>query len=197
MDHEIAKLIAEVVMEATKIIGPAIIASIATYKVTVSQSNQKLAELEKENSFKAKEHLLKYYQSQQESIEKAQGDLSHGLGQVLGFTVGVGEVGSDDSELLNARRAFIGMMRMYINLLPFVITSQLNDLESLNLGKSNEYIKLKAYQSIANDIEYSEEQNELNSTIHFMLEIYSFLARCNNFVLENKIVQLFGRYTNS
>ncbi len=197
MDHEIAKLIAEVVMEATKIIGPAIIASIATYKVTVSQSNQKLVELEKENSFKAKEHLLKYYQSQQESIEKAQGDLSNGLGQVLGFTVGVGEVGSDDSELLNARRAFTGMMRMHINLLPFEISSQLSDLESLNLDKSNEYIKLKSYQSMANDLEYSEEQNELNDTIHLMLEIYSFLARCNNFVLENKIVQLFGRYSNS
>ncbi|MDN3649577.1 hypothetical protein QWZ13_11685 [Reinekea marina] len=195
MEVEIARLIADVLTEATKILGPAAIASFATYKVTSIQSKLKIEELKRANSFKAKEHLLHYYENQQDRLNDAQKELQESLTSLLGFSTGYSS--GSDKEVDDVTKTFSGLINTHIRLVPISLRSIIKEYESLGLNTTDEYTYLKGYLERIDELVQSDVREQMATNIHFLTEIYALLSTCNHSLLERKILELFGDTDNS
>ncbi|MGY0311968.1 hypothetical protein ACV4QK_08830 [Alteromonas macleodii] len=193
MEVEVIKSIETVLIEAIKIIGPAIIASFATYKATSSQYKFKVKELSKNHEFKAREHLFSYYKDRQQKLASGHSELSNSLGQILGAASSAGEE-SDTPEIVNG---FISMLGLYVNQAPFEISTTISDFDSKRLSHSPEYAKLLEYKKSADNLIFNKEPKLAKIMIIELLEIYSFLERCNHMLLERQIKQLFSNYVDN
>jgi len=181
MDPILAELIKAVLLDVVKIIGPALIASIATYKVTKIQYDLKLKELKSSQSFKAKETLLEH-------------SLTSSLAQILGFAF---ENNDNKEEIDDLVSAGVSASDMYISMAPFDIKITLRDMEASNLSDIAEYEKLISYEEKSKKLKITRNISELKDTIYLLIEVYSFLGRCNQIMLENQIQNLFQGYLKS
>lgn len=195
MDPVTASLIEAVLLDALKILGPAVVAALATYKATSSQYRFKIKEIERSQVFKARENLLEHYKSQKLRIDDSYSSLSNDLGQILGMAASVSDGG--EQEIEGIAGSFTGMSDMYVGIAPFDIRTTLRDMESLNLNETDEYRKLKSYLSMALELNATRKFEPLKANIYSLLEIYGFLQRCNHFILEHQIHSLFEEYVRS
>ena len=194
MDVEIVRLITEFLTEATKILGPAAVASFATYKVTSIQTKNKIAELKASNSFKAKEHLLHYYETQQSRLNEAQKDLQESLTSLLGYSAGINTGNGNELEgIQEISSALSGLVNTHIRLIPISLKSVLKEYESLELNNADEYGYLKNYLDRTDELVESSEYNQMAKNIHLLTEMYALLSTCNHSILERKILELFGK----
>jgi hypothetical protein len=84
MDPEFLRVVESVLLDGIKILGPALIAAIATYKGMKAQSELKLQERFKDHEFRAREHLFDYYKNRQVNLSKSHDELAESLGSLLG-----------------------------------------------------------------------------------------------------------------
>jgi len=194
MDPILAELIKAVLLDVVKIIGPALIASIATYKVTKIQYDLKLKELKSSQSFKAKETLLEHYKYQKDKINEGYNSLTSSLAQILGFAF---ENNDNKEEIDDLVSAGVSASDMYISMAPFDIKITLRDMEASNLSDIAEYEKLISYEEKSKKLKITRNISELKDTIYLLIEVYSFLGRCNQIMLENQIQNLFQGYLKS
>ncbi len=171
MDPVLAELIKAVLLDAVKIIGPALIASIATYKVTKIQYDLKLKELESSQSFKAREALLEHYKYQKGKINEGYNSLTSLFAQILGFAI---ENNDNKEEIDDLVSAGVGASDMYIGMAPFDIQIALRDMEANNLSDIAEYKKLASYEKKSKELKITRNIEELKDTIYLLIEVYSF-----------------------
>lgn len=195
MQPEIIKLIEVVSIDAIKILGPAVVAALATYKATKAQYEAKLQELTKGHEFKAREHLFDYYKGRQVKLSKSHEELSNALGQALGFSAATTDLDPSDN-INDMANACFGIVKLYLGQAPFEINTTLRDFESKNIQETPEYEKLNSYIGLLNTLSPSNNRLEFEKIVFSLLEIYSFLERCNQVLLEKEMKGLFNKYVD-
>ena len=195
MEVEVAKVIETISIDAIKILGPAIIAAFATYKATKTQYEIKLNEITKSHEFKAREHLFDYYKERQIKLSKSHEELKNVLCQLLGMSISASDYKGNNSigKLVDS---FAGASSLYSGLAPFEIETTLRDFESKGLSETREYAKLQSYTDKLKDIQKPEDYPSIKNNVFILLEVYSFLERCNQMLLEAQIENLFSNYVS-
>lgn len=192
MDIALVETIKVLGSDFIKIVGPAIVAAYATYKATSIQFEMKLKEMEGAHAFKAREHLLEYYKTQISKLAASANSLNASLGYVLGITTAIDLEGeNEDAELV---RPHIAIADLYIGMVKFDCSSTLKEMENSGLESSDEFFKLEEYKNLAYDLNISTEIETVKKNIFSLLEIYNFLAKCNQMVLEQQVKNLFKPY---
>jgi hypothetical protein len=171
-------------------LGPAIIAALATYKATKAQYESKIRELDKNQSFKAREALLQHYKEQKSNVDSGYVALSETIASILGF------ISSEQNNIDEQAETVVGIADMYIGLAPFDTEKTLRDMKVLKLGQTVEFEKLNSYLQPAKDLKVTKGLNETKSNIYFLLKLYAYLGRCNQMLLEKQTEELFGTYVN-
>ncbi|MFT2089846.1 hypothetical protein [Paraglaciecola sp. 2405UD69-4] len=115
------------------------------------------------------------------------------MGQILGAASAAGEE-NDAPEIENG---FISMLGLYVNQAPLEISTTISDFDSKRLSNLPEYAKLQDYKKTTDNLKFNKELGSAKITIIQLLEIYSFLERCNHMLLERQIKQLFSNYVKN
>lgn len=192
MDTVLASLLETTIIEALKILGPAIVAALATYKATKIQYDLKLKEIDKAQGFKARENLVEHYKNQKSRVDEGYQSLSNLLGQALGMAVGA--LNEDDDEIDDISATMVGVADMYIGMAPFDLETTLRDMKAVDLADTSEYEKLESYVKPASELNATRNLGVLKSNIYLLLEVYAFMGRCNQMMLEKQIHSLFEGY---
>jgi len=191
MDPTLAELLNSLIGDALKIIGPAVIAALATFKATKVQYELKLKEIESSHGFKAREALVDHYKQQAQRFDEAYDSLNNTLGQLLGVSASMAE-GKETLDELTSSMA--GIADMYIAMAPFDVKIALRDLKEQKLDNTEEFIKLQEYKEKASTLKATRVPEELQNNIYSLLEMYSFLSRCNTLTFETKVNLIFTKY---
>lgn len=191
MEPLLIGLIKELSIETLKILGPAIVATVATYKATKIQYESKLIEIEAKNGFGARQKLFDYYKHRQERLAENQKSLSDALGQILGISTAISS--NEDS----TQNPMLGLLDLAIRLAPFEIETTIRDMKAKGLENSEEFRKLANYKSTSTTLKTSENLDIIKSNIFFLMEIYVVLEACNQILLEKQMENLFSVYMKS
>ncbi|MFL0804253.1 MAG: hypothetical protein K6L81_11085 [Agarilytica sp.] len=193
MDPVLADLIQSVSSDALKILGPAIIAALATYKATKAQYELKIREMEESHGFKAREALLQHYKDQKSKVDEGYNTISETIAGSLGMVTGTGE----DSSFSEMAETIIGISDMYVGIAQFDIETTLRDMVTANVSDSSEYTKLESYLDPAKNLKTTRNVTEFKKNTYFLLDLYSFLGRCNQMLLEIQTKKLFSGYVKT
>ena len=191
------ELLKVVLPDAIKILGPALITGIVAYYTIRIQYKSKLEEMSGNQSFKAREHLLDYYKMKIADASKAANELNYTLGSILGSATAINltnDAASDQDFEIEDIASNVSMVDMYLELCDFEINTVLRDMEAINLSDMEEYHKLVTYLDVSKSLDASREFTQLKNNIMKLSEIYTFIARCGQLVLEAQIKHLFGSY---
>lgn len=190
MDPLQIDLIKTVSLEAIKILGPAVVAALTGYWAARLQYVSKLKELERSNEFNARQQLFDYYKNQQAKLAERHKELADGLGQVLAFAA----VADDDEKNTKIVKAFMGTVSTYISIVPFDIDMTRRDMKTKGLEATDEYQKLGEYHDSSLNLKSGESFETTQANVYILFEIYSFLERCNQLLLERQMEGLFSKY---
>ena len=191
MDAESYKLTIEVLSDAIKILGPAIITAIVGYKVGKSQLLMKVEELNKNNEFKARDRIFAFHKEKLEKVDESIASLNNGLGEFAGMTL------ADLDDTLNLSSFINKYLVVYINNLPFQL-SQINDEVKKHANElSREYDRLQRYIKLADNISIPENPKDALTVITELLEIYGFASHCLRILIEKEALEIFKPYTSN
>ena len=196
MDTQTVEILKIVLPDAIKILGPALITGLIAYWTARIQYKSKLEEITGNQQFKSRELLLDYYKKKIDDANKSSEDLNKSLGKILGFAAALNldEDITDHPHNLNKIMPHLSFVELHIRSCDFEIKTTLRDMEGINLKNSEEFSKLVKYQEIATSLTHSQEFDKVKANIFKLLEIYSFIARCSQLVLESQIQRLFSHY---
>lgn len=193
MNPEIIQLIQTVALDAIKILGPATLASYATYKAAFIQIKIKLDELEKAHQFQAREHIFTAIKNRLSDFDEVTDKLNGDLGKLVGFTSAL--IKDDDSSELNNFNTVMNIAtRSKAKLLPYEIRSTLLDMCSLNLESSDEYKELLVRSKVIVVILNTDSFSKLQSNILELLETYDLLSYCTRLVMNKQMESIFKPY---
>lgn len=197
MDPNLIDLAKTISLEAIKVLGPAIIAGFTGYWAARLQYVGKLKELEKTHEFNARRQLFDYYKQRQVKLSEGYKELSNGLGQVIGYSASA-ETMKDNVDLSKIVNAYTGMVDVYLGIVPFDIEITLRDMKAKSIDGTDEYQKLSEYRETSSKLKPISGKGiqEIQTNVHALLEIYSFLERCNQLLLERQIEGIFSKYVN-
>ena len=191
MDQPTIDLIYSISTDAIKILGPAIIASYATYRVIVSQNKYKIKELDKNQEFGAREKIYNYYKERSVYVEKCFNELNDVFAETISKMAEkyTSENEFDKSTFL----AHVDMYKTHIRFLPNEIEKILAELEKQKLQETSEYKNLQKSKNktLKKDIDTFEE---FKKGIYDLIEIYYFLKESNQLLLEREMKKSFGKY---
>lgn len=174
MDVEIVNAIKEVLLEAVKVIGPAIVAGIAAYKAASIQYKLKLQELDKSNQFKAAEKLFELRKEWHKSIASGHKELKSELVQLQGMIA----AGKGNSELMDT---ISSVVRVYENRLPFALSKIERDFCELSEEYTIERDDLIKAKELYNNL--PEPTDNAIEYINALIAIYSAVNNCNALIL--------------
>lgn len=194
MDTATTEMIKTITSDAIKILGPAIIAALATYKATQRQFEVQLKELEQTHEFGAREHLFKYYKDRQVQLAKDYEQLNRSLGELIGFATGYSAVGQkeEDIEFLSTIMQFANM---YARTTPVEIETTTHDMERNGLKDTEDYKKLLAYSKSLQNLNNEVTLHALRRNVFIIVEAYHFLQHCNQALLQKQMEKVFTKYT--
>lgn len=192
MDPVLADLIRTIALESIKVLGPAAVAAIATYKVANAQYRARLIEISQTNEFGARQNLFDYYKGRQAKLAEGQRELNEALGQLLGM------MASADADSGSARHPLVdtytGMVDMHIGLAHFDVDITRRDMKAKGLSDSEEYGRLEQYAKVVVELSLSTDAEIVKKNAFALLEVYGFLERCNQVLLEAQMEGLFNKY---
>jgi hypothetical protein len=193
MDIALADLIKTISMEAIKIIGPASIATYATYKATKVQYELKLKEIEHNHEFAAKQVLFDYYKSRQTKMSESYNQLSSTLGTAMGAAAAI-EEHRKEGEAPSKVIAVVDIVNSYVALAPFDLSITARDYKVNDMESSEEYQKITEYTKRVEGLQTSTQFEIVRGNVVLLLELYSFLERCNQSLIERQMEKLFSKY---
>jgi len=186
VNPEIAQMIESGLVEAVKILGPALI----TYFAASSQFKVRLQELERSNDFKSREHLFTYYEKRQDRLDESYHAISEGIGMVLGMSASAGAEPSADT--LHGIESFAVLLHTYIAIVPTDVEIVLRDLARKKLSEGEEYRQLNSKKSMITELAPGATKEQLRLCAVSLLTVYASLERCNQLLLEKKIESMFN-----
>ena len=184
--------IIELIEDAIKILGPAIIASWATYRAAKSQFELRLREVESKQEFGARQHLFHYYKERQNQLSQEYSKLRGELKETLGFAAGINEdTGDEDSKIV---KLLSESMEMYCAITPIEIDITMRDMEKNSLTKTADYEKLKSYKEKINNLATEKTFQSLQKNTFTLVEVYHLLQICNQYLLQRHMEIMFQKY---
>jgi len=183
---------AELLTDAIKILGPAAIASWATYRASKAQLELKLKQTKSTQEFGARQHLFRYYRERQEQLAKDYAKLRGSLEEGLGFATGLADTLGDKSGLLIQTMA--ECISTYSAITPSEIEVTARDMEKNGLAETPDYEKLKSYKGRISELKLDRNLESLRKSTFTIVEAYHFLQHCNSKLLQTQMEKLFGRY---
>ncbi|MGB2519095.1 hypothetical protein [Shewanella algae] len=188
MDTELAKMILTVVSDAVKILGPATITAIVGYKAGKNQLSIRLEELDKNNSYKAREKIFEFHKEKLSVVDESISSLSEGLGRFAGMVM------ADFDDELNLSSFVSKYISGHIDGLPFQLEHVHSELKPYSGELKREYDQLVAYMKEAESISKPQTSEETHSTIVKLLEVYGFTSHCLRMLIEKEAMQIFKPY---
>lgn len=185
-------LIANLLTDALKIIGPAVVAAYATYRATKLQFDARISEIEKTNEFNARDRLFEYFKAKQVQFEARTADILGSIGQVLGYTSA--SMAVEGEQFSNTTRTFVGFLELSIVMAPFDIGETIRDMDLNGFSTSEDYKHLLKLLDKAKALTKSSDLNTIVTNGYTIAEIYTFLARCNHALVEQQMKKLFSKY---
>lgn len=193
MDQVLSGLIGTVLMESVKILGPAIVTAIVTYKLTKIQYDGKLKEIDKSNEFKARERLFDYYKERQDKLAADHMKLNETFGQIAGIS---SHVADGKGELDGFAEMAFGIYDLYLRTAPFEAEVTLRDMVAKNLDKTKEYFEIDAYKMKLAALKPTRDMSEIKHSLFLLMEFYMFLLRSNHLLLERQLESVFEKYVS-
>lgn len=193
MSAEIVTAIQAVLLEAVKVVGPAIVAAYAAYKAATIQVVLKLRELDSQNQFRAREVLFSYLREKLAHIDQQAEKLNRELGELLGFAASRQESGESDSpsEFIDIMSTAVGSVA---RLVPLEISSLLNDMRMSSLASSGEYKELASKQDALRSLDTAPSYDNLKRNVLALLELYTLMGTCTRLLLEGQMQRVLSPY---
>lgn len=186
-------VLAELLNELIKIVGPAVVAALAAYKAAALQFRATLQQLREGNEFSARQHLFDYYKERQKRLSERHTSLMNSLGQVLGVNAA-----AQDNEPEGSLKAIIdtfnSMAQLHLGAAPFEIHLVLRDMKAKKLHQLDDYRELEARKERLTGLIVGRDFESTRSAGFALIEVYGELERCNQLLLESEMDALFSKY---
>ena len=128
----------------------------------------------------------------QRDLAEGQQELNNALGQLLGMVAA--DEGEPDSVALPIVDTYAGIVDMHIGLAPFDVDITRRDMKKKGLGDSEEYDRLEHYGKVVAELSPSKEPQGIKKNAFALIEVYGFLERCSQMLLEAEMEGLFSKY---
>jgi hypothetical protein len=196
LNSETIALIETVSLEAIKILGPAIVAAYAAYKVASVQLNVRLLELDKTNQFKARESIFAHLKERLLHIDQQTEKLNADIAQMIGFATGY-KAGDPSSEGSDFVALMGGLMHSAAKQAPLEITILLNDMRTAGLTSSEEFRALTERQKSLVLFSRSPSYEEMKSNAFWLLETYNLLGGCTRMLIQKQMERVYEPYLST
>ena len=191
MDLELYKMTMDVLSDAIKILGPALITAVVGYKVGKSQLLLKIEELNQNNEFKAREKIFDFHREKLAKVDESIASLNEGLGQFAGMTL------ADMDDELNFSSFINKYLVIYIEGIPFQLNHINDEMKQYSCEYPREHEQLNKYMAHTEEIEKPSTPEEAHSTIVELIEIYGFASHCIRLIIEKEALEIFKPYTGN
>ncbi len=191
MEQATIVLIQTISTDAIKILGPAIIATVATYYASKSQFELKLKEIDKKSEFDARKSYFEIFKERQSKLGIDYEKLSESLGEIIGFTTGAKDESESFKDILVT---YHQLVLMYIKLTPLEMESTLRDMKKYDLKDYPEYDRLTGHIERMKNLDTGDSFEDLKSNIIEILQAYATLLMCNQMVLQVQMDKVFSKY---
>jgi len=188
MEPEIYKLMLEVISDAIKILGPALITGFIAYKTGRSQHELQLKELQKSNEYKAREKLFDFHKGKLEENNASMAVLANELGQFAGMTAA-----QIESET-NLDKFVRGHLSTYIDNLPFQFSHIKKEMDKYPNEFDQEYERMAVIEKTALNFAAPKSSAEVLDLINELYKVYSFLGHCIRILIEVEASSIFEPY---
>ncbi|MFP1680282.1 hypothetical protein ACLD02_16410 [Alloalcanivorax sp. C16-2] len=148
--------ITELLHDALKILGPALVTGFVGYKAASLQFRATLEKIREGNEFSARQHLFDYYKERQKRFSDSYANLLNQLGQILGINAAT--FGTDLDESTSAIvDTFNAQVRLHLGAAPFELALLLRDMKSKKLDKTEEFKDLEDKRNSLETLELADD----------------------------------------
>lgn len=193
MTPELLAVIQAVLLDAIKILGPAVIAAYAAYRAAFVQIELKLKELEKGHQFQARSALFTDLKDRLAHIERQTEKLNAELGHILGFAAGY-RMGDNKDAPNEVVELMLRAAESSAKAQPLETSVVLADMRAAGMASSHEYAALLARQAVQLPISGEPTYLRLKELIVEMLETSNLLGVCTRLLLRAEMDRVFAPY---
>ena len=185
-------VVKDILLDAIKILGPAIITAIVGYKYGKLQVTLKLKEMDKAHEFGAREHLFNYYKERSKSLLERQGQLNASLNELMGIATGVTLAAKEmSSEFLQTMSETVRDLSS-TDKMGLYITKK--DMKKNKLHEIPEFNEIDLYAKEVENLSQDNTLSALRKNITTLLEINTHLYYCQQLMLEKTGGEIFKKY---
>jgi hypothetical protein len=182
----------QLLSDALKILGPAIIAALATYKGAQLYLKAKVSELASAGELRARENLFTYYKDRLEYLWAAAKDAGVGIGKLYAI------IGTQGDEAEKAEPAALNELRGFVSVLSTLLMQEVGitraELQQAQLEDSPQFRRLQELAAQPDHQEQPKTTKALLDRLAAIVETYSFLCHCTQVVLESRMKELWDPY---
>jgi len=180
----------ELILDVVKILGPAIVTAIVSYKVAKIQIDIKKIEVTKNNQYKAREKIFDYEKEKIEKIETSTNELRNMLYSMAGY-ISEGISKNDTNWLF-----FSSTVKNKITVLASEFKSLSFKLSEQRINYEDEYEELEGFVKEIDCNPLSLEPDSLQETIMRLIDMYTFIGSCLQSIAESEAKKIFQEYLN-
>jgi hypothetical protein len=193
MASELYAFLQPIVLDAVKILGPAVVAAYAAYKAASVQIELKLRELESQNSFRARELVFNHLREKLAHIEKEAQKHDNELGKILGMAAAEFEA-SPDNQPTEYIKILVSTLKVSLTTAPSEARSLLVQMRLAGLEGTEECKQLTTWDKNFREIEASMSYSGLKNMILSLVETYQVMGACTRKLLEYQIERTLTPY---
>lgn len=193
MSSELYAFLQPIVLDAVKILGPAVVAAYAAYKAASVQVEIKLRELESQNSFRARELVFNHLREKLANIEKEAQKYDNELGKILGVAAAKFEASSDDQPTEYVK-ILVSTLKVSLTTAPSEARSLLAQMRLAGLETTEECKQLINWDNNFREVEVAMSYAGLRNVILILVETYQIMGACTRKLLDHQIEQTLAPF---
>ncbi|WP_018016427.1 hypothetical protein [Teredinibacter turnerae] len=190
METEVATKLIEFFSDAVKIIAPALITGVVAHRLGEIQGKYKLKEVEKGNTFKAREKLFDYHRDKIKENTKAISDLTSALAEFSGYS------SVDSKDELGSGKYIKGMLKNYLSNLEFSINYAQSDIDQYPSEFAEERKRLSALKKDTSKFISPESPEDVISFCNDLIGAYMGVGHITRLMMEKETLDVFKEYTS-
>ncbi len=187
METEIVLALKEVALDFIKIVGPATVAALATYKTAAYQYKQKITEIEKKDQFKAAEMVFEIQKKSFEDVTSGYKSITNNIFSLSGTLMG-------DEDLEEVNPYLKKIIEVYTHKLPFAFRKTHREFSVYKDQYKEEYEELLKAEESFNNLGVIDIKKHLDYVIKLEY-IYSTLSHCSQIIISEKMNATLSKYT--
>ena len=182
----------QLLSDALKILGPALITAVASIRGAQLYMKAKLSELASVGQLRARESFFAYYKDRLEYLRTAAKETGEGIGKL--YTL-IGDQGDEgDKAEPPAFNALRGVASACSTLLTQEVAITQAELQQAGLEDSPEFRRLQELAAESDRQGDPKTTKDLSDCLAAIAVTYSYLCHCTQVVLESKMKELWGPY---